>query len=190
MILNKIKNLQIILLLWSSFTFSQQEFSGIVEYIVMPNDILNSNKKKLLSFLITPAHFSLKFTQKEFLYQKKIKSMKTDTKQNKLKISFLGIAGGSTGIFYTNNTNKETLLQKEAYGEIFLVSHKMTEWILTQETKKTGKYICYKAIRKNKDYENKGSKISSKKGEKVSVWFTPEVPVPYGPNLYNGLYQA
>ena len=185
------KKLQIILLLWSSILFSQQKFSGIVEYTLKPNEIFESTrvtkKKKLPSFLTTPANFILKFTNKESLYQKKDKKMKTDTEQNKLKISFLEIVGGGTGVFYTNNINREVLLKKETFGEVFLVSHKMTEWLFTQQTKKIGKYTCYKAIRKNKDYEKRDSIFSSKKSIKTSVWYTLEIPVPYGPSLYNGL---
>lgn len=184
------KNLQVILLLCSSFMYSQQKNSGIIEYIVKPNETLdileNAKKEKLPPFLTTPAHFILKFNEKESLYQKKDKSMKIDTK-NKLKISFLEIVGGSSSIYYSNSNSREVLLKKEAYGEEFLISHKMTEWLLTQETKKIGEYNCYKAIRKYKDYEKRGSKINSKKSERVSVWFTPQIPVSYGPNLYNGL---
>lgn len=42
---------------------------------------------------------------------------------------------------------------------------------ITQESKKIGDFICYKAITKNKRV----------------VWFTPEIPLQFGPKQYRGL---
>ncbi|QMU65174.1 MAG: GLPGLI family protein [Flavobacteriaceae bacterium] len=182
------KKLQIILLLYSSFIFSQQKFSGIIEYTVKADETFQSNKgkKNLPIFFSIPANFVLKFTENESLYQKQNKSMKIEN-ENKIKISFLDLTGGGSGIFYTNRNSRELILKKEAYGEEFLITHKIAEWEITQETKKIGEYTCYKAIRKYKDYEKKDSKLSAKNSKRISAWFTLQIPVPYGPNLYNGL---
>ncbi len=51
------------------------------------------------------------------------------------------------------------------------------KWKITQETKKIGKYLCFKAI----DIESTNTKM------KPVVWFTPELPVPFGPLDFNGL---
>tara|TARA_R110002072_G_scaffold62842_3_gene156993 strand:+ start:5295 stop:5645 length:351 start_codon:yes stop_codon:yes gene_type:complete len=51
------------------------------------------------------------------------------------------------------------------------------KWEITQESKKIGNYLCYKAI----DIASTNRKM------KPVVWFTPEIPVSFGPLKYNGL---
>lgn len=187
------KYLQItILLVFSSSMFSQQNSSGVIEYTIMTHKsdsykMVSEKNTKMNSFLSEPSYFTLTFTKNESLYSKKSIKMKSDTKKNNRIVHFLDIVGGGSGIYHTDNIRKKVLLQKEAYGEFFLISHKLTEWEITQEIKRIGKYTCYKAIRKDKDYETRDSKMSSKKSKRPFVWFTPEIPVPYGPGLYNGL---
>ena len=48
----------------------------------------------------------------------------------------------------------------------------------TQESKKIGNYLCYKAIKTN----------TSTKGKSIDIaWFTPQIPVNFGPSSYFGL---
>ena len=49
------------------------------------------------------------------------------------------------GVFYTNKSLKIIIYQKFYSGEDFLISVPPFEWKLTQETKKIGNYVCYKA---------------------------------------------
>jgi GLPGLI family protein len=50
-------------------------------------------------------------------------------------------------------------------------------WKVTQESKKIGEYLCFKAI----DIESTNTKM------KPIVWFTPQIPVSFGTLEYNGL---
>ena len=59
----------------------------------------------------------------------------------------------------------------------FLISKKSIIWEITQETKKIGSYNCFKAIIKDT--------LNTKK--KTIAWFTPKIPVSFGPKEYNGL---
>ena len=56
------------------------------------------------------------------------------------------------------------------------------KWKLIDQTKKIGKYLCYKAVTT--------TYYKSRKGEiqlEVVAWFTPEIPIPLGPKNYVGL---
>ena len=94
------------------------------------------------------------------------------------KLNFLQtFGGGASGIYYSNSKEKLTVAQQLTFGELFLVTYAFPDWEITNETKKIGEFTCYKAIRKKKSNDN---------AEDV-VWFTPQIPVQFGPILYNGL---
>jgi len=186
----KINYLILLLFFQINILFSQKNFSGKVEYTVKPSESFNPMKiskdqkkrAKLIPFFMESAHFILNFTQKESLYKKKSLGIKIDNKKGKSHSSFSGIFGGGDGIYYSESNDKTTILQKNSFGDLFLVSHHFPKWELSQETKKIGKYKCFKAIRINKSYEKNNSN-----SKKTIVWYTPEIPVPFGPTLYNGL---
>ena len=83
------------------------------------------------------------------------------------------------GTFYTNLAGKEQLLKKEFQGEIYNVRlpFKNREWDLTQEIKKIGDFKCYKAIM---TVETPGGNFP------VIAWYTPEIPISYGPADFVG----
>jgi GLPGLI family protein len=96
---------------------------------------------------------------------------------------FIKIGGGGD-IVYTNFKTKEQLWEKEAFGSLFLVSNDIDvyNWRLVNETKKIGKYTCYKAI---------GEKNIVFKGEKkkveITAWYSSELNYPFGPAEYCNL---
>ncbi|MCG1035138.1 GLPGLI family protein [Polaribacter sargassicola] len=83
-------------------------------------------------------------------------------------------AGGNNKV-YKNTKTKEYL--KENIRENLLIEKEEKKWQITQESKQIGKYICFKAI----DIESTNTKM------KPVVWFTPQIPVSFGPSEYNGL---
>ncbi|UBZ12186.1 GLPGLI family protein [Leeuwenhoekiella palythoae] len=63
-----------------------------------------------------------------------------------------------------------------------LVEESLPQWNLLDETKRIGKYAVYKA----KGYKMvEGSSGFVKRD--FTAWYTPEIPVQYGPYLYSGL---
>ncbi len=100
------------------------------------------------------------------------------------------------GVSYKNTTDKLYLQQTEQFSKIFLIKDELEdrEWKMTGKTKKIGNYTAHEAI-----YENisEVQTISmSGEGESnetsmdttmVTVWYTPEIPVPHGPDDYWGL---
>lgn len=96
---------------------------------------------------------------------------------------FIG-AGGGDGIYYKNITNKKYLHQSDFLGNEYLVSLNEKVWVLTKEKKVVNNFLCYKALSEQIYY----SEIFRKEVLiKHVAWYTPEIPVPFGPTVFNGL---
>lgn len=95
------------------------------------------------------------------------------------KIDLVSIQAKILGRIYVDNRNNEIVQHKEKFGEFFNIESnlKNKEWILTKEQIQIGKYLCFKAILKNK----------SKKKNKTIAWYTPEIPNRVGPIGYCNL---
>lgn len=95
----------------------------------------------------------------------------------------------NSGTIYKNGTENKLVAQKEIYGKQFLIKDALPklDWAMENEVKMIGKYTCFKATTLlTKEVENK-------EGEKekievlVTAWYTVEIPVNQGPDMYWGL---
>lgn len=178
--------------------FSQNNTFGIVEYIVKNNDnfdvrkILDSPslkrmpekmRSKTMSAMMETGSFILYFNTNESIYKQKdsIEKMKIDINRKK-RPSFLKSFGGGFNKYYTNLDKKQLLVQEdsEVLENTYLIFHNFSKWKLLNETKKIGKYLCYKAIKND-------GKSDLEENKQTIVWYTPEIPIRFGPKLYNGL---
>ncbi|QXP72993.1 GLPGLI family protein [Tenacibaculum sp. AHE15PA] len=150
--------------------FSQKN-SGVVLYKIVSKKEANLKKiiKKgnLTSFFEGKAAFELVFKGDKSLYKRKVNFNKEGERE---KINFFEIFGGSDGVFF--NEKGKTIQSVNKYDEDFLITYLPNKWEITQESKKIGGYTCYKAV------SNKKSKV---------VWFTPNIPLSFGPKDLNGL---
>lgn len=181
-----------------SYVSSQNNTSGFVEYIVKNNDnfdvrkILDSPglkgmpenmKNKTMSAMMEPGSFILYFNANESIYKQKdsIEKMKVDINKRKKPI-FLKNFGGGLRKYYTNLSKNQLLVQEdsEVLENKYLISYDFSKWELLNETKKIGNYLCYKAIKND-------TKSDLEEKKQTIVWYTPEIPVRFGPKLYNGL---
>lgn len=105
---------------------------------------------------------------------------------------------GSTGSVYKNTKEKRYASTRDLFGKPFLVKGDLeaVDWELTNETKQIGIYTCYKAtyereqesfqsITINNEEENKTE--TTTKTITVEAWYTPDIPVAHGPQMYWGL---
>jgi len=95
--------------------------------------------------------------------------------------------GGGKGVYYKNLKDTIRLEQKETVdGDLFLISDKYSKynWTLSKESKKIGKYICFKATTTYQEFNPIKKKMTN---FNIIVWYTPEIPLPYGPAGYDGL---
>ena len=105
--------------------------------------------------------------------------------RKKMSISknrFFKMSLGPEGSSKYYNSEKEIIRQVNTFGEDFLISKPKYNWGLKKETKKIGKYNCYKATMVEE--------IKTRKGVKnvlIEAWYTSEINIPYGPIGYSGL---
>ena len=163
------KTIALALLFLTTTLFSQKN-SGVVLYKVVSKKEVNFKKiiKKgnLTSFFKGKAAFELVFKGDKSLYKRKVNFNKEGERE---KINFFEIVGGSDAVFY--NEKGKIIKSVNEYDEDFLVTYVPKKWQITQEHKKIGGYVCYKAISKNNRV----------------VWFTPNIPLSFGPKDLNGL---
>ena len=112
------------------------------------------------------------------------------------------------GSIYKNISDKNMIEDIEMFSKRFLVSEKMEplQWEMEMETKKIGNYTCYKATlvkedtkvdwgaifsrrrnNKKKDSTKTSENMPEKKMLTVTAWYTPQIPVSTGPDVYWGL---
>lgn len=90
---------------------------------------------------------------------------------------------GATGVFYKNLLTKEKLHTIDFIGDKILIVEPTDKikWILTNETKQIDKYKCYKAVFNFTSPEYPDVSIP------ITAWYTPEIPLSFGPVGYDGL---
>ena len=116
---------------------------------------------------------SLTFTNKESIY------IIEDNLQNdgKSKLNLNRILAGANDIYYKNIEREENYRESSTLGELMLIEIESKKWQITQESKTIGNYLCYKAI----DINSRNTKMKS------IAWFTPLIPISFGPKEYSGL---
>ena len=116
------------------------------------------------------------------------------------------------GMHYKNVKNQKVFQEQEFFGKQFLINDSLQklDWQLGTEKKTIGQYMCFKATavkkvegfdfssfrrrpnnEKSKDSTNT-EKEANEKAEApreiiVTAWYTPQIPVNQGPDVYWGL---
>lgn len=182
------KKIFLILLLVSLNGFTQN-ISGKVTYTIsmeafnekkLDSMIESTSKsKKANSFLkemfrnADDVKANLTFTNKESMYSVE------DNLQNdgKSKFNLNRILACGDEVYYKNIEKVENYRESSVFGELMLIEIEPKKWEITQESKTIGNYLCYKAININ----SKNTKM------KPIAWFTPLIPISFGPKEYSGL---
>ncbi|MGJ8591838.1 MAG: GLPGLI family protein [Aquaticitalea sp.] len=91
---------------------------------------------------------------------------------------------GNDKKYFTNLTEGTILKQVKAFGETFLIKDSINslDWILTKESKKIDKYLCFKATSTYNVANTVGNFINV-----VTAWYCPNIPYNFGPKNYSGL---
>lgn len=90
----------------------------------------------------------------------------------------------SQSSFYHNRLKNETIERKETSGRIFLINKQQLKWQITNEKMNIANYNVQKAIA----YKREVNPITNQERKsKVIAWFTPEIPINFGPAGYCGL---
>lgn len=172
-------------LLFTNTIYCQNQ-SGIITYhgvinekfvdsfttTIKQKDIPMASKQILLKALnnTLPDEYELNFKNEESYYFKKPALEEQ---------SLLDSRAGSVP-YYTNNATDTIVGMSSSLGKI---AHKPLDWKITNKTKNIGDYKCYQAVVTEKLYSRQGHYYY----KKVIAWFTPEVPISFGPKYYKGL---
>jgi GLPGLI family protein len=179
----KILNFLFIGFVLSLNCLNSQKLNGSITYIgetkeKLKQDIKKGDINKLLeSMQNLKTEFILDINNNQSIY-----SIKNNIEPEDISGKMAQVWYGSTDRFYIDLGTKEHVLERKAYGDIYLLPVDKSEWKLSTENKKIGKYLCYKATT---EYESKsGEKISKKY---VIAWYTNEINLSFGPRGYFGL---
>ena len=169
----------IFLCFFTHFSFSQ---SGEIYYKKKLISSENSTNQIVLQAIkqLNELEFKLIFDPR-FAHYRKINIMTVEN-TNPVVQSFANSFSGFRGEAYFERDKSIVILKKEVSDKTFLVIKNKVNWKLSKDTLKIGNYVCYKATTiktiKNSDGVHKLN---------VIAWYTPEIPLPYGPDGYGGL---
>lgn len=125
----------------------------------------------------------LLFNNNESVFYTERKKLKNDVEESIENL--VNSIAKIKGLYYFNSKTNLELHQLNAYGENFIVESKRDtiNWILSKETKKIGKFNCYKAIAEVpvKNAINEGAV------KKIEAWYALDIPINLGPAEYYGL---
>ena len=174
-------------ILLSNFTTNAQDRSGSITYKGIVNEkfvdsFLVAYKKKDRPMSVKQdvikamknakvEEFLLNFKNDESYYYKKPNL----EDQNYL----MGSRAGTTP-YHTNSSKDMIIEMSRALGDINKIP---LEWEITSKTKKIGNYTCRQAKTTEKLYSRQGHFFY----KDAVAWFTPDIPISFGPKNYNGL---
>lgn len=169
---------------------SVNNICGTVKYGFIDNGVSKDEKlkNKALHQLLeefnkksSNIEFTLEFNSLESLFYID-EQMESDL--NPMTISFAKNIV-SKGKYYCNIKEDLLLIDvTDKYEKNTLVKSKssVTIWKLSKESKKIGNYTCYKATTIKTKVNNSGSYHFL-----IEAWYTPQIPVSFGPNEFNNL---
>lgn len=168
---------------------SKNDLSGLIVYGYQRNYIPKEEKEKAkeLYNLLDQMNKSAKDLNFELMFNSNESIFKLENQmENDLDPLSISYAKNmiSKGMCYYNIEEDMILRQTDIYGDKTLIksSPKKFKWKLFKENKQIGSYLCYKAT----TIVSKQS-IGKSKTFIIEAWYCPEIPLPYGPNGYNGL---
>lgn len=186
------KNTLLLLTIVISINISSQDTYSKIIYKKRSNIDLGKTKsknKEAIKLLETVfdrmdrLEYVLLFNKKKSIFREVLK-LNTDFEESSLATKLSKLMGESEGVYFTDTKINKIYHQNEFESELFLIEYNIkNDWELTQETKKIGEYLCYKAI-KNDNYLGSSGNLIDKQ---IIAWYTPQIPLPFGPLKYNGL---
>lgn len=201
-------------ILCSVVVFAQKDFQGKAVYQSKTSfdmsrfdnrEMTEQRKKQMMDRMknMLEKTYTLHFNKTASLYKEEEKL----EAPGQSDFRFGGMSGGTQ---YKNTSDKKMLEAKEFFGKKFLISEnvEMPQWEMSGETKQIGQYLCYKATmmkkndafdwrsmrRRNNDKPKDSIKVTKVTDEievpketLVTAWYTPQIPVSNGPDVYWGL---
>lgn len=171
-----------------AFYKSQQNMDISLDSTMAPEEVAMIQKmmqeQMRNDYVLTFDHTQSFFKQKE----------KLDNSNPNASIQIMVVTPGGNELYKNIKENNFTS-ERELFGKLFLVQDTLPQinWKLTGETKQIGQYTCYKATYTR--MSRGGFKMDSENGESLiqpkeivtTAWYTPQIPISDGPEMYYGL---
>lgn len=189
---NIFKNSLIIVFLFIISNLNAQNTISTVIYkkkVTYNLDKVKEGKSKTLmqnvSSVVKDLEYELVFNSFESYFSE---IEKLDSEESNILSMYKNLAriiGLGDGQIYMNIKDKKILTQKNLSSDLFLIESKIEpqKWKKTNETKQIGKYTCFKATTTVFVETVSAGTIE----EEVIAWFTPEIPIGFGPAGFGGL---
>lgn len=188
--MNKITIFLVTALLVSFNCFSQTVIGEVIYLKKNYNPDFNYKAKSVeykenTTYLINEmnkASKQLKFKLEFSSLESKFTLVKLLQKQNDFYELASTLSGGN-GVYYINKQEGVILHQTELGGNSFRIVKQIDSfvWKIINETKKIGKYLCYKATT---HIVVRGRIVTNKL---VTAWYCPDIPFSFGPTEYCNL---
>lgn len=190
------KKILLFLFLGSMYPLFGQEAAYVVNYKVgkygaEKKDSLSPKEAKFEPMLSKMDHAlkqidcELYFNQYSSMYKIKDKvAAEEDAMSYNVASAIAGVGAGK--VYYKNVETKTKLQQQESMGETFIINYPFEQytWQISSDTKVIDGYQCYKATTYFEEYDHRRNK---KLTFNPFVWFTPDLPFPFGPVGLDGL---
>ncbi|CAM1350854.1 GLPGLI family protein [Tenacibaculum insulae] len=124
------------------------------------------------SVLVFNNNESIYITRNDSIEKKRVHEQKVFKDKNNVHI--VTKATNKYGFRYYTNFIKDSLFSRDIGFTYIKEKKPKINWIITEETKKIGSYLCIKAT-------------TEFRGRNYSAWYTPEIAVKYGPWKLQGL---
>jgi len=181
--------LALFLIFLSPNIFAQNISCELLFTVTTKNDLFEKNIKDLISEFPDKEKIitETKKNSQDIFFNLSIEGNKAIYTKEKL-LSNDGVNGPnivdvyvSNELVFTDLDDNLKLVRKKLFPN-YLVSIDDLEWTITKETKVILNFNCFKATTKVK------SKLRDKEIITIyEVWFTPEVNLPFGPDIFSGL---
>ncbi|MEE9348637.1 MAG: GLPGLI family protein [Flavobacteriaceae bacterium] len=156
------------------------------------NNMMNDEMRKSIREMIrkqSEKTYTLVFDKTSSIYTQDKELEKPTPASSGFSIT---IDTGSADVLYKNTKEKTFTKATESFGKEFLIIDTLEtiDWKLGKESKKIGKYLCFKAtaIKLIDDFDYKTmEKKDTQKELKYTAWYTPEIPINNGPAEISGL---
>ncbi len=192
----------IAVLVIGSLSVSAQSFQGKAYFkshvkmnMAMDNKEMSAEQQAKIKAMMQSQmdkEYILLFDQKQSNFKEQEKLGSPASQSGGMRVmAFSGVASE----LYKNTKESRFTSKRDLFGKEFLVKDKLekTEWKLTKETKQIGQYTCHKATstrtvpgRRMID-GNGNEKVGEPREVITTAWYTPEIPVSNGPDMYWGL---
>jgi|GEM_PF-2548485 len=173
------RQLAILLAILVNQCFYSQE--GVVEYHTVYYDMPNVEKdkdfKRKTALEINDMKYTLRFNGRQSYFEE-LPRVPHDEFMGKVA----SIVAYSDRPWHQDAKKNSPFRNKKIKDSIYIVTHndRMEGWTLHNETKDIDGYTCYKATKHHVQYYTEIEFT-------IDGWYTPEIPVPYGPAGYGGL---